>query len=34
VGTIIVNRELATRIARVTEEELAEAGPASAVIAG
>jgi len=34
VDTIIVNRELATRIARVTEEELAEAGPASAVIAG
>lgn len=34
VGTIIVNRELATRIARVTEEELAEARPASAVVAG
>jgi len=34
VGTIIVNRELATRIERVTEEELAQAGPASPAIAG
>lgn len=33
-GTIIVNRELATRIERVTEEELAQAEPASPAIAG
>ena len=34
VGTIIVNRDLATRIERVTEQELAEAGPTSLAIAG
>jgi hypothetical protein len=34
VGTIIVNRELATSIKRVTERELAEAEPTSLAIAG
>jgi hypothetical protein len=34
VGTIIVNRELATRFERVTERELAEAGPTSLAIPG
>ncbi len=34
VGTIVVNRELATRIERVTEQELAQAEPASLAIAG
>ena len=34
VGTIIVNRELATRIERVTERELEETGFRSQAIAG
>jgi len=34
VGTIIVNRELATSIKRVTEQELAVAEPATGAAAG
>jgi hypothetical protein len=34
IGTIIVNRELATSIKRVTEQELAEARQTSLAIAG